>query len=203
MLGRVFVPISAYIGYGWYEELDRITGISVTATRDGSTERLLGNEPDGADDHAGEIVRAERITVTLHLANRCSGAKRDIELPTDVSFTGNDPDCHDHIGIVLTTDAEVGAEELAELMMNAFFSPSLDAEGDSFKSQKEFHEAEYARIATEATASAAEAREQYLETLAWSGILPPLRPGESITIERDAANRTAIRVTLPDAGETG
>ena len=203
MLGRVFVPISAYSGYRWYEELDRITGISVTATRDGGTERLLGDEPDGADDHAGEVVRAERITVTLHVANRCSGAKRDIELQTDVSFTGDDPDHHDQIGIVLTTDAEVGAEELAELMMNAFFSPSLDAEGDSFKSQKEFHEAEYARIATEATASAAEAREQYLETLAWSGILPPLRPGESITIERDAANRTEIRVTLPDAGETG
>ena len=102
MIDRVFNPIAAYHGYPWYDELDRITGISVTAAADGKRTALLDDEPN---EYAGAVTRVDRITVTLHVANRCSGAKRDFALETNVSFTGNEPASHDEIGIVLMRNA--------------------------------------------------------------------------------------------------
>lgn len=78
MLEQVFKPIAAYQGYSWYDELDRITGISVTATSGCKTETLMGDEPDGPEEYLGESARVDRITVTLHVASRRSGAQRDI-----------------------------------------------------------------------------------------------------------------------------
>lgn len=194
---QVFEPTTGYAGYDWYDDIERITDIEVTATFNGATATLLGGEANHEDEHAGEIMRAERVEVTLQVSNRARGTKRAIVLRTDVAFTSEEPDDVDQIGIVLSDHAGVETEELAELMMSAFFSPSIEG-GGSYESQREDHETEYARIATEATASPTEAREQYLVTLAETGLLRRLLPGESITIERNADNGTAIRVTLSE-----
>ena len=144
MIDRVFNPIAAYHGYPCYDELDRITGISVTAAADGKRTAPLDDEPN---EYAGAVTRVDRITVTLYVANRCSGAKRDFALDTDVSFTGNEPASHDEIGIVLMRNAWIETDDLAEMMMRAFFSTSMDADAESSASRKESHEVEYARIA--------------------------------------------------------
>ena len=204
MIHRVFSPIGAYDGYQWYDELHRITRISVTAAADGKTTALLEDEDDEPNEYAGACTRVDRITVTLHVANRCSGTERDITLETDVAFAGNEPCGHDDIGIVLTRNAWVEADDLAEMMMRAFFSTSIDADAESYANQKDAHEAEYARIAIEATESVANARTHYLQTLAETHVAHRLLPGERLTIECAGDSRTTVRVALapPEAGPT-
>lgn len=200
MLGNVFDPVPAYDGYFWYDELDRITGITVTATTDGKTERLMDDEAEQPAGHLGAITRVDRIAVTLQIGNRFADTKRNVVLETDVAFTGEQAEHHDEIGIALTNNATVTASELAAMMMNAYFTPSLEGGEDSIETQERYHETEYARIATEATGSPAAARRQYLERLGETALGSELRAGESVTVERGADNRTSVQVALATSG---
>ena len=203
MLENVFKPVAGYNGYNWYDELDRITGITVAATTGGETETLMDDEHDPPGGYLGATTRVDKIAVTLQIANRCSSARREVVLQTDASFANADPEHHDEIGIVLTRKTTITASELAVMMVKAFFAPSLEGGDDSIETQRQYHETEYARIATEATASVADARKQYLEQLAENNLAFRLRAGESITVARYAKNRTAIRITLaPEHSDT-
>ena len=82
------------------------------------------------------------------------------------------------------------------MMRKAFFAPSFEGGDDSLETQWQYHEAEYARIATEATSSVADARKQYLEQLATNNLAARLRAGETVTASRGADNRPAIQITL-------
>ena len=202
MIDRVFNPIAAYHGYQWYDALERITAISVAATDDGGTTALLEDD-DGEKQHdepgeyVGATTRVDRITVTLHVADRCAGTRRDIVLETDAAFAENEPNGHQEIGLVLTRNARIDADDLARMMMRAFFSSSIDCDAESYGSQKEFHEVEYTRMAIDALESPASARTHYLETLARRHVAHRLLPGEKVTIECGGDSRPAIRVEVP------
>ena len=94
-------------------------------------------------------------------------------------------------------NAWIEADDLAEMMMRAFFSTSMDADAESYASRKEPHKVEYARIAIETTESAANARAHYLDTLAETHIAQRLLPGETLTIECGTDSTTTVRVALP------
>ena len=125
VLGQVFHPTPEFEGYPWYDAIERITRIEITAEADGHITSVT-NTTAMADSTA----RFDRITVELHVENARSEA-RTMRLDTNTALLSNDPETAEEIGILLTRDATIRTDDLTKLMTNSFFTASEDSEADS------------------------------------------------------------------------
>ena len=153
---RLFEPDRRLEGYGWYDSLPRITGIRTEVTAGGRT-CALQDWPAPPRTAAPLPQRPESIRIRADMRGS-DGARRTLELPTDLAFAG---EAWTWIGDALplvTTESALDPHELADLLYDAYFSPSDDADADSWDRQRSDFEAEALHIATRLLVSDDEAR---------------------------------------------
>ena len=114
---RLFAPEPRFEGYPWYDALPRVPGIETLVTVDGAV-RSLDYFTSG--ENGGEPERPETIVMHLNVLHppksprHCFRKCDTIAVPADLAFA---------------------PEELARLLRAAYFSPSDDADADSWETQ--------------------------------------------------------------------
>ena len=126
------------------------------------------------------------------------GPGRTLDLPADLAFAGEAWSWVAEALPLVTADSDLQPHQLAELLRAGFFSPSDDADSDSWETQRDRFDQEASHMAMRLLASDDEARiasiaEAVRRELFW--LVPRDRPVE-ISI-----CRPEVRVTLHDAVE--
>ena len=147
MADRLFEADRRLEGYGWYDALDRVTGIDTEVTADGKAcplDELPAPERTGL---APLPARPDAIRIAL-ATETAGGTRRTRDLPADVAFAG---EVWSWIGEALplvTRDSDLEPHRLAELLRHGFFYASDDAEADSRETQAMRFDEEALHIAT-------------------------------------------------------
>ena len=151
-------------GYPWYDSLARINRIDFTISDNGTTHTLdslrapdASDTPNKARPDPDTLQRPNSILVTLHVT-RADDPASQITIPAHVAFAGEGW-CHiEEAEPIVTRDSTLEPHELADLLYAAFFSPSDDADADSWETQRERFQDDAMHIAVKLLASEEEAR---------------------------------------------
>ena len=200
MADRLFEADSRLEGYGWYDALERVTGIDTEVTADGKTcplDKFPAPERTGAA--AAPLPRrpdAIRMALAIETA---SGTCHMLDLPADLAFAGEAWSWVGEALPLVTKDSALEPHRLAELLRLCFFSSSDDADADSHETQAVRFDEEALHVATrllcnEDSALVLSIAETVRREIFW--LVPHGRKVEiSIT-------RPDVRVTLGDPAET-
>ena len=146
---RLFEADRRLEGYGWYDALDRVTEIAVRVTA-GDDWMALDDYPLPEASRAPAAPLPTRpAAIRIGLAIRpASGAAHTLDLPADLVFAGEAWSWIDEAMPLVTQDSALQPHQLAELLVAAFFSPSDDADSDSWETQRNRCEEEALHLAT-------------------------------------------------------
>ena len=196
---RLFEADRRLDGYDWYDRLDRITGVETEVAADIAWQPLDDFPlPERTGAPAAPLPgRPQAIRMTLAVTP-ARGPGRTLDLPADLVFAGEAWSWVAEALPLVTADSDLQPHQLAELLRAGFFSPSDDADSDSWETQRDRFDQEASHIAMRLLASDDEARiasiaEAVRRELFW--LVPRDRPVE-ISI-----CRPEVRVTLHDAVE--
>ena len=146
---RLFEPDRHLEGYAWYDAIERVVNLHTVVALDGRTcalDTFSVPERWGAPD-TPRPPRPGAICVSLAV-RPAEGPGRILDLPTDLAFAGDTWSwVHDALPLV-TADSDLEPWTLAALMRAGFFSPSDDADADSWERQKTDFDQEALHIAT-------------------------------------------------------
>ena len=133
---RLFEADRRLVGYGWYDRLHRVTGIAIEVTLDGKPYPLDDAPLPEPTGHTSAAAPPRPEAVRIELAVRAADGPADtLRMPTDLAFAGEDWSWLDDAVPLVTADSVLQPHELAQLLRNGFFSPSDDAEADSYETQ--------------------------------------------------------------------
>ena len=187
-------------GYGWYDRLDRVTGIDTEVTDGDGRTWPLHEFPVPERTGAAAPLAPRPDAIRMSLAVKTVRARSlTIVLPADLAFAGEELCWVGEALPLVTADSTLEPHRLAELLRFSFFSPSDDADADSWDTQAMRFDEEALHIATRLLCSEDSALEiSIAETvrreLFW--LVPNHRKVEiSIT-------RPDVRVVLGDPVET-
>ena len=196
---RLFEADRRLDGYDWYDGLDRVTGIETEIAIDDALQPLEQFPmPELTGAPAAPLPQRPRA-IRINLAvTPARGPGRTLDLPADLVFAGEAWSWVAEALPLVTADSDLQPHQLAELLRAGFFSPSDDADSDSWETQRDRFDQEASHIAMRLLASDDEARiasiaEAVRRELFW--LVPRDRPVE-ISIRRPE-----VRVTLRDAVE--
>ena len=149
---------AAYEGYRWYDALAKIIEVRWTLI-DGDSELVLldlegahasigGVSFDGLTDKDwADWARPDRIVANLVIEQ--DGARRSLDIDTDLILIGEGYDAEEVLPIITKTaltDRALDPDDLSTLIVDSYFSPSDDAEANSYQTQRRDYEiAAYAR----------------------------------------------------------
>ncbi len=137
-------------GYGWYDRLDRITGIDTEVTAaDGKAWPLHEYPvPERTGTTAAPLAaRPDAIRMALSVSTS-GGRNRTLHLPADLAFAGEAWSWVAEALPLVTRDSTLEPHRLAELLRRGFFSASDDAGADSWETQALRFDEEALHIAT-------------------------------------------------------
>ena len=144
---RLFQGNADLAGYGWYEALTKITGMSIDAHYGEETQSMTGRKRGGREREALPSQRPDAITITLHCENPFRG-RHDLQLDTDLAFLPDSADEYiDDRTPVVTAGSELTAGELCEYLEQAYFEPSDDAGADAYDTQADYFRTDALRVA--------------------------------------------------------
>ena len=146
---RLFEADRRLEGYDWYDGLDRVTGIGIQAAGDGKWVALRDYPlPDRTGPGAAPLP-SRPAAIRIELAVRpASGPGRIFDLPADLVFAGEAWSWLDDAMPLVTADSALQPHELAELLRSGFFSPSDDADSDSYETQRDRFDESALHLAT-------------------------------------------------------
>ena len=156
---RLFETDRRLEGYGWYDAIPRIVNIHTEVTVEG---RAYALDAYPAPERTGAVeaplpARPEAICVTLAV-KPSKGAGRMLDLATDLAFAGEAWSwLHDALPLVIA-GSDLEPYQLAQLLRAAFFSPSDDADADSWERQRDVFDQDALHIALRLLASDDEAK---------------------------------------------
>ena len=178
-------PEPRFEGYPWYEALARVTGIETLVTVDGAVHSL---DYFTSGENGGEPERPETIVMHLNVLHppksprHCFRKCGTIAIPADLAFAGEAwSSVHDALPLV-TADSDIAPEELARLLRAAFFSPSDDAEADSWETQLTRFEEDALHMSLKLMCSVEEARQRTIADAVWREILWFMPRDRTVTI---------------------
>ncbi|MDE0276385.1 MAG: hypothetical protein OYH76_10850 [Defluviicoccus sp.] len=196
---RLFEADLRLEGYGWYDRLDRVSGMAVEVTLDGKPYALDDAPlPERSGPCAADLP-PRPDAVRIELAVRAAEGPADVLfLPADVAFAGEAWSHVDDALPLVTADSTLQPHQLAALLRNGFFSPSDEFDADSYETQSDRFDEEALHLATRLLLSDDEACRQSIaeavrRQLMW------LVPGDRAVDIR--IRRPDITVTLAAAGE--
>ena len=182
---RLLAPEPRFEGYPWYDALVRVTGIETLVTVDGAVRSLdyFTNRENG-----GEPERPETIVMHLNVLHppksprHCFRKRGIIAVPADLAFAGEAwSSVHDALPLV-TADSDIAPEELARLLRSAYFSPSDDADADSWETQLTRFEEDALHMSLKLLCSVEEARQRTIADAVWREIFWLMPRGRTVTI---------------------
>ena len=200
MADRLFEADKRLEGYGWYDGLDRVTGIDTEVAAHGKTWPLHDFPVPEGTGTPGALLPTRPAAIRMALAVKTAGGGgRTLEIPADLAFAGEAWNWVAEALPLVTADSTLEPDRLAELLRLGFFSAADDSDADSRETQATRFDEEALHIATRLLCSEDSALEiSIAETvrreLFW--LVPHNRTVEiSIT-------RPDVRVTLGDPAET-
>ena len=114
--------------------------------------------------------------------------------PGDVAFGDDDVSWAEDVSVLVARDSDITPDELADLMYDAFFSPSDDCEADSYETQQDdYHQAALAK-ALELLASVEEAMVSNVRTAVHRWVLPHLPRGRDATLRIHGSKPIEIEI---------
>ncbi len=146
---RIFESDRRLEGYGWYDAIPCVAGIRTTVTVEGRTHALDAHPvPKRAVAPQASLPdRPEAICIALAVRPP-QGPEEVLDLDADLAFAG---EAWSRVGDALPLVANGSAldpHELADLLRAAFFSPSDEADADSWERQRELFDEEALHMAT-------------------------------------------------------
>ncbi|MXW91295.1 MAG: hypothetical protein F4114_03165 [Rhodospirillaceae bacterium] len=195
---RLFEADRRLDGYGWYDRLDRTTGIAVVVTLDGKTHALDDAPLPARTGPAAAELPPRPEAVCIQLAVRAADGPADaLALPADVAFAGEAWSwLHDALPLV-TADSALQPHQLAALLRNGFFSPSDDAGADSYETQLGRFDEDALHLATRLLLSDDDACRQSLADAVRRELMWLAPEGRAVDIR---IRRPDVTVTLGSAG---
>ena len=146
---RLFEADRRLDGYDWYDALDRVTAMTVQAAADGKW-MAIGDYP--LPERPGlrsAALPARPAAIRIELAVRPrSGPPATLDLPADLAFAGEAWSWVEDALPLVTVDSALQPHALAELLRAGFFSPSDDADSDSWETQLERFDESALHLAT-------------------------------------------------------
>ena len=146
---RLFEADRRLEGYGWYDGLDRVTEIAVqVAAGDDWMAPEAYPLPETLRSPAAPLP-SRPAAIRIGLAIRpASGPAHTLDLPADVVFAGEPWSWIEEAMPLVTEDSALQPHQLAALLVAAFFSPSDDADSDSWETQRNRFEEGALHLAT-------------------------------------------------------
>ena len=184
LTGRLFEADKRLEGYGWYDALARVRDIRTDIEAGGVTRPLdalktAGNGADG--DIAGGFTKPDAIHMHIHVAF-ADGTMEAVTVPADLALIGEAYGWLQDVRPLVTADSDLTPEELARLLDAGFFSPSDDADADSWETQHTRFEEEALHMALKLLCSDDEARRQSIANAVWREILWLMPRGREVGI---------------------
>ena len=187
-------------GYGWYDRLDRITGIDTEVTDTHGNAWPLRDFP--APQRQGEAgtplpPRPAAIRMTLSVRT-AGGSNRTLHLPADLAFAGESWSWVGEALPLVTKGSTLEPHRLAELLRLGFFSSSDDADADSWETQALRFDEEALHIATRLLCSEDSALELSIAETVRREIFWLVPQNRTVEI---SITRPDVRVALGDLAE--
>jgi hypothetical protein len=179
-LGQLLRAKPGYEGYGWYDAIDRITDLAVTAMQEGAP-----LEKDTADTLSASAERIDAAALDLTFRNR-----GPLTLPLDL-YLASDPDEYDYpydMTVLVTRACSLTPHELAGIITDCGFSPSDDIDAGSYQDQCDYYERKALHRAFELLSvgddgDTAKIRNDFLEFVSW--LVPK---GRTLTLTYDGSD---------------
>ena len=184
---RLFEADSRFEGYGWYDALARVRGIRTDVAAGGVTQpldalRAMAGYGSDAPEFPEAFVRPDAIHMHVHVAH-ADGPPESITVPADLAFAGDaDAWLHDARPVVAAASG-IAPEELAQLLRAGFFSPSDDADADSWETQRDRFDEEALHVALALLCSEDEARQRTIAEAVSRGVLWAAPPDRDVRID--------------------
>ena len=136
-------------GYDWYDGLDRVAGIAAHLAIGGKEYPLEDFPLPERTGHSAAALPPRPETIRIDLAVRpLRGPVRTFELPADLVFAGEPWGWLGDAIPLVTAESALQPHQLAELLRAGFFSPSDDADADSYETQRDRFDEEALHLAT-------------------------------------------------------
>ena len=139
-------------------------------------------------ENGGEPERPETIVMHLNVLHppksprHCFRKCDTIAVPADLAFAGEAwSSVHDALPLV-TADSDIAPEELARLLRAAYFSPSDDADADSWETQLTRFEEDALHMSLKLMCSVEEARQRTIADAVWREIFWLMPRDRTVTI---------------------
>ncbi len=147
---RMFEADRRLEGYAWYDTLDRVTEITVrVAGPDGKWTALDEYPLPGTSRPPAAPLPARPAAIRIGLAARpVSGPPRALDVPADLVFAGEAWSWIEEAMPLVTEDSVLQPHQLAALLTAGFFSPSDDADSDSWETQRNRFEDDALHLST-------------------------------------------------------
>ncbi len=186
-------------GYDWYDGLDRVTGIATMIAADGNWCPLDDFPMPEQTGPSAAKLPPRPAAIRMELAVRpASGPGRTFDLPADLAFAGEPWGWLGDAMPLVTSDSTIQPHLLAELLRAGYFSPSDDADSDSYETQRDRFDEEALHMATRLLLSDEEACRTTIAEAVRRELLWLVPRGRTVDIR---VRRPDITVTLGDAGE--
>ena len=187
MAPRLFEADRRFEGYAWYDALPRITGVETRIVGNGETRPLedFQDPPDRSGPSNEPFPRPEAIRMSLGVEFP-DGTGETLALDADIAFAGEAWVWLSDVRPLVTAGSDIEPAELADVLRDAWFSPSDEADADSWETQRGRFEEEATHLAIGLLCSEEEAlrrtiAEAVRRELSW--LMP--RDGEvTITVRR-------------------
>ena len=156
---RLFEADRRLEGYAWYDAIERVIRIHTEVTADRRPYPLdkypVPERTGGPVAPLPQRPDAIRIGLTVRTGK---GVRRMVDLAADLVFAGEAWSWVGEALPLVAADADLKPWQLAQIMRAAFFSPSDDADADSWERQRDVFDQEALHIATKLLVSDDEAR---------------------------------------------
>ena len=171
---RLFAADRRLAGYGWYDRLPRLTGVTVHIDIDGAaftveTLQRRFREARGNGAPFGPRDRVERIVMTVDLSGP-DGTRSSSRYPADVVFLDACSGWLSDAQPVIAAGSDIDAEDLARLLRHAYFRPCQDTDVDCYATQSDRFDAEALHMALQQVASADEATRTAIARAVWQDV---------------------------------
>ena len=174
---RLFEADTRFEGYAWYDALARVRDLRIDIAEAGVTHPLdaLREASDPASRAAtalgfpDTLSRPDAIHMHVHIL-RGDGPPETITIPADIAFVGEDGAWIADARPLVARDSDLEPAQLRQLLHASYFSPSDDAEADSYETQRSRFDEDAMHIALKLLATEDEARKHTIAEAVWREI---------------------------------
>ena len=186
-------------GYDWYDGLDRVAGIAAHLAIGGKEYALEDFPLPERTGHAAAAQPPRPETIRMDLAVRpLRGPVRRFELPADLVFAGEPWGWLGDAIPLVAAESALQPHQLAELLRAGFFSPSDDADADSYETQRDRFDEEALHLATRLILSDEEACRTSIAEAVRRELIWLAPRGRTVDIR---IRRPDVTVTLAESAE--